>query len=238
MALYYYKTSEASATGKALAAFWSACRKAEKRAEVYARRMGAVEFFFSPQAFTGGVEWLVFENPDKVDVERWKEGEPIDGVRVWKPNVTTIVHQGEQGKVYTTYDSPYKAAKTKFIMGKRTKYRRSTHPGKYSRAFLAAVKAEKDRMELPVIGVEKLCELLRLRRIRLDEQQEKEKRKAETLMAPTFFAYKGEYYISSDYPSESSDLELINFEKFRFNRNMALNDIKIKERLQKENEDL
>lgn len=221
MAKYYYKTAEDSAMGKQITAFWDECKKVEKKAEQYAMRMGAVEFFFSPEGFTGGVEWLVFENPEHVNTERWKEGEPIDGIRVWKPNVTTVLHRGEHGRVYTTFESPHKKAKTRLINGKRTKFSWGKHQGKYSRAFLSAVRAEKERMALPVVSMASFFELLQLKRI----SKEKKSKMVSLANAPTFFLYKGEYYVSCDDPSESNDFELINFEKYRFNRNMALNEI-------------
>lgn len=236
MAKYYYKTLEDSPMGKMIAAFWKACRKAEQKAEKYAKNMGASEFFFASEAFAGGVDWLVFAHPDRVDKERWKEGEPIDGTRVWLPNVTTLLSRDADGNIHTTFDSPYKEAKRQFRNGKRTNYSRGKKQGKYSKAFLFAVRAEKDRMELPVIGVEKLCEVLKLKRVRVLEQQEEVKEGIVERIAPTFFNYDGYYYISCDYPSESSDMELINFEKYRFNRNMALNAQQRKERLRMEQE--
>lgn len=221
MAKYYYKTAEDSAMGKNITAFWDECKKVEKKAEQYAMRMGAVEFFFSPEGFTGGVEWLVFEKPERVNTERWKEGEAIDGVRVWKPNVTTVLHRGEHGRVYSTFESPHKKAKNLLRNGKRTKFTRGKHQGKYSRSFLGAVAAEKERLALPVVSMDSFYELLQLKRISKTPGH----KEMSLANAPTFFLYKGDYYVSCDDPSESKDFELINFEKYRFNRNMALNEI-------------
>lgn len=225
MAKYYYKTAEDSATGKQIAAFWKECQRVEMKAEQYAKRMGAVEFFFSPEGYAGGVEWLVFANPDRVNTERWKEGEPIDGVRVWKPNVTTVLHRGEHGKVYTTFDSPHKKAKTLLRNGKRTKYLRPAAKNgktcKYNQAFLSAVRAEKERMALPVASMETFCGLLQLERVR----KTADKVEITLAHAPTFFLYHGDFFISCDDPSTAQDMELINYEKYRFSRNMALNEI-------------
>lgn len=222
MAKYYYKTAEDSATGKQIAIFWNECMKVEKKADAYARRMGAEEFFFSPEGFTGGVEWLVFAHPERVNKERWKEGEPIDGTRVWKPNVTTVLHRGNHGKVYSTFESPHKKAKTKLINGKRTLMaRRDRYHNKYSQAFLSAVRAEKERLALPVMSMEDLCGILQLERVcKVDDKKE-----ISLINAPTFFLYHGEYYISCDDPSSAQDMELINYEKYRFCQNMALNEM-------------
>lgn len=220
MAKYYYKTPEKSEIGKNLVSFWRECQKVEKAAENYARNMGAVEFFYSPEGFTGGVEWLVFAVPENVNVERWKEGTPIDGVRVWKPNVTTILKPSGDGKMSITYDSPYKEAKRQLVNGKRTNRRYSNRPNRHSNSFLSAVRAEKERMKLPVVSIDSLCALLQLKKIINPDAQ----KVLVQSYVPTFFLYKGDYYIACDDPSESKDMELINFEKYRFNLNMAVND--------------
>ena len=219
MAKYYYKTSEKSEIGQGLSSFWRECQKAEKAAEIYARNMGATEFFFSPEGFTGGVEWLVFKNPDKVDPERWKEGGPIDGLRVWKPNVTAVIKPSGNGKMKVTYDSPFKQAKTKLVNGKRSNVKYSNAPNRHSNSYLFAVRAEKERMKLPVVSIESLFQLFRLKQVKNPTV------KKEVVLShiPTFFAYKGNYYISCDDPSESKDMELINFEKYRFFLNTAIN---------------
>lgn len=219
MAKFYYKTSEKSEIGQRLSSFWRECQKAEKAAEVYARNMGATQFFFSPEGFTGGVEWLVFDLPDKVDGERWKEGEPIDGLRVWKPNVMAVIKPGGNGKMRVIYDSPFKEAKTKLVNGKRTHLKYSNRPNKHSNSYLFAVRAEKERMKLPVVSIESLLCLLQLRRV----SNRDNKSMAELFHVPAFFAYRGDYYISCDDPSESKDMELINFEKYRYFLNTAIN---------------
>lgn len=219
MAKYYYKTSEKSEIGQGLTSFWRECQKAEKASETYAHNMGAVEFFFSPEGFTGGVEWLVFAMPEKVDTERWKEGESIDGLRVWKPNVTAVIKPRGNGKMQVTYDSPFKEAKTKLVNGKRSKVKYSGRPNRHSNSYLFAVRAEKERMKLPVVSTDSLMALLQLKRVE-NPNVEKE---MDIYHVPTFFAYKGDYYISCDYPSESKDMELINFEKYRYYLNTAVN---------------
>lgn len=219
MAKYYYKTSEKSEIGQGLSSFWRECQKVEKAAETYARNMGATEFFFSPEGFTGGVEWVVFKNPDKVDQERWKEGEPIDGLRVWKPNVTAVIKPGGNGKMKVTYDSPFKEAKTKLVNGKRSNVKYSNAPNRHSNSYLFAVRAEKERMKLPVVSIESLFQLLHLKQVKNPTV----KKGVVLSHVPTFFAYKGNYYISCDDSSESKDMELINFEKYRFFLNTAIN---------------
>lgn len=232
MAKYYYKTSEKSEIGQGLSSFWRECQKAEKAAEIYARNMGATEFFFSPEGFTGGVEWLVFKAPDKVDKERWKEGEPIDGVRVWKPNVTAVIKPGDNGKMKVIYDSPFKNAKTKLVNGKRSNIKYSNAPNRHSNSYLFAVRAEKQRMKLPVVSIESLCRLLQLKQV----NNPATKKELVLSHVPTFFAYKGEYYISCDDPSESKDIELINFEKYRYFLNTAINAQNKREAEKKEKE--
>lgn len=235
MSKFCYVTPVESEVGKLLTKFWSECKKAERRAAVYAKNMGAIEFFMSPEGFTGGVEWLVFENPDRVQKERWKEGKPIDGVRVFKPQVTMNVKSIADGQIRTEFDSPYKdAINVVYKAGKPTdkpRYKKdSKKANKYSKAFLAAVHAEKQRLALPVISVDSLMSILKLKIVR--SPQDNSGSTPDTM--PTFFLYNGEYVISCDYPSVSSEMTLISSGRHLALMNAAINAQRKLEKYQKE----
>ena len=72
---YYYRFDTSSALGKKFRSFWNECNKAERAAEVFAKKVGAVAYYSSPSAFAGGVAAVAFEegkaneNPSKEKVE-------------------------------------------------------------------------------------------------------------------------------------------------------------------------
>lgn len=206
MAKFYYTTSEKSETGKSLALFFKECRKAETAAELYAKRMGAQEFIYSQQGFTGGVSGLIFAEPDKFNNERWKEVDTLeDGTRVFLPNVVTLLKKGVNGKVVVQFDVPDKKAKVVPLDGKRANNLHKRKKAKHSNAFLSAVRAERERMNLPVVPISKLVAILGLRQIKDPD----EKVRRPMVNAPQFFLHDGEYVVACDEPSTAKDMQLI-----------------------------
>ena len=91
MAKYYYEFPFDSKEGRALAKFHHACVNAERMAEKYAKGMGAVSYYTSPHYFTGGVEYLVFADPQKVNTDIWRlANKTKDGEQWWEPNVEKV----------------------------------------------------------------------------------------------------------------------------------------------------
>lgn len=82
---YYYKLPALSETGKLLRKFNSQAILALRRADAYAKRMGAVAYHSSNDAFAGGVAFLIFEKEPNPTV--FRVATKIDDELCYEPNV-------------------------------------------------------------------------------------------------------------------------------------------------------
>ena len=82
---YYYKLPVLSETGKRLRKFNSQAILALRRADAYAKRMGAVAYHSSNDAFAGGVAFLIFEKKPNPAV--FRVATKIDDELCYEPNV-------------------------------------------------------------------------------------------------------------------------------------------------------
>ena len=82
---YYYKLPALSETGKRLRKFNSQAILALRRADAYAKRMGAVAYHSSNDAFAGGVAFLIFEKEPNPTV--FRIATKIDDELCYEPNV-------------------------------------------------------------------------------------------------------------------------------------------------------
>ena len=82
---YYYKLPALSETGKRLRKFNSQAILALRRADAYAKRMGAVAYHSSNDAFAGGVAFLIFEKEPNSTV--FRVATKIDDELCYEPNV-------------------------------------------------------------------------------------------------------------------------------------------------------
>ena len=82
---YYYKLPVLSETGKQLRKFNSQAILALRRADAYAKRMGAVAYHSSNDAFAGGVAFLIFEKEPNPAV--FRVATKIDEELCYEPNV-------------------------------------------------------------------------------------------------------------------------------------------------------
>lgn len=82
---YYYKLPVLSETGKRLRMFNSQAILALRRADAYAKRMGAVAYHSSNDAFAGGVAFLIFEKEPNPAV--FRVATKIDEELCYEPNV-------------------------------------------------------------------------------------------------------------------------------------------------------
>lgn len=82
---YYYKLPVLSETGKRLRKFNSQAILALRRADAYAKRMGAVAYHSSNDAFAGGVALLIFEKEPNSAV--FRVATKIDDELCYEPNV-------------------------------------------------------------------------------------------------------------------------------------------------------
>ena len=86
-ARYYYRFDTSTALGKKFRSFWNECNKAERAAEVFAKKVGAAAYYSSPSAFAGGVACVAFE-PGKVNEKIWRSaGRSDEGEELYEPNV-------------------------------------------------------------------------------------------------------------------------------------------------------
>ena len=84
---YYYRFDTSSALGKKFRSFWNECNKAERAAEVFAKKVGAAAYYSSPAAFAGGVAAVAFEE-GKANEKIWRSaGRTDDGEELWEPDV-------------------------------------------------------------------------------------------------------------------------------------------------------
>lgn len=82
---HYYKIPARSETGKQLRRFNSQAILALRRANAYAKRMGAVAYHSPNDSFAGGVSFLVFDKEPSPAV--WRAACKIDGELCYEPNV-------------------------------------------------------------------------------------------------------------------------------------------------------
>ena len=87
---------------------------------------------------------------------------------------------------------------------------------KRSRAFLRAVRAEQQRMRLPVIPVQELYHILQADLPVGDGSADAEKEPS----TPTFFLYQDSYYIGVSYPCHHRDLQPITKQRYTYIGNM------------------
>lgn len=82
---FYYKLSTRTESGKRLRKFNSQAILALRRADAYAKRMGAIAYHSSNDAFAGGVEFLVFDKEPNLAI--WRAATKVDGEVLYEPNV-------------------------------------------------------------------------------------------------------------------------------------------------------
>jgi hypothetical protein len=87
MQKYYYRFDASSPLGKKFRSLWNECDKAERAADVFAKKVGAAAYYSSPSAFAGGVAAVVFEE-GKANEKLWRSaGRTDDGEELWEPDV-------------------------------------------------------------------------------------------------------------------------------------------------------
>lgn len=89
-----YRFSVDTTAGRMLRDFWNAADRAERKAERYAKKMGAESWYGLPEAFAGGVAYLLFSAKKDgarflraVDTDVWRKAAEIDGEDCYEPNV-------------------------------------------------------------------------------------------------------------------------------------------------------
>ena len=236
MAKYYYRFLVESPEGRALRSFHRAAVKADEKAEQYAKRVGAKAFFTNPITFTGGVSVVIFSNPEKVNLNIWKQvGENEETHERWfLPN--TKVSQGvvevDAGRKLPidTANRIYRrilGSKTVNDTGAKLKVPYIEIQAVKQDASKAdrtrAVSADRMRLKLPVVRVEDFYRI-----VRADLTDVKKLSTA----TPVFFLHHDRYYIGMDYPSLCTDFEQIDLGMFQ----SRLNDMRFEARLKEAGE--
>ena len=85
---YYYRFVKTSGLGIRFRGFWNECRKAERAADTFAKKVGARMFYPDMRMVAGGVDAVVFPEGAKVDRRIWRSaGKDGDGMELWVPDV-------------------------------------------------------------------------------------------------------------------------------------------------------
>ena len=101
----------------------------------------------------------------------------------------------------------------------------SRKENKIARAFLRAVRAEQQRMRLPVVPVQALYDLLQSAGP-VPVCGDGIATEKEPLLTPTFFLYNGDYYIAVSEPCQHPDLHPIASQMYMYKQNMLKLQIK------------
>lgn len=91
---YCYRFDADTQAGRRLRDFWREAERVDRKAEQYAKKMGAVGYYGSPEAFAGGVAYIMFDTPIAdgkplriIGTEAWRVAAEIDGEQCYEPNV-------------------------------------------------------------------------------------------------------------------------------------------------------
>lgn len=251
---HYYTFKEDSLFGRRLKVFWQACRNVERKADAYAKKMGAQAFYSSPISFAGGVECLVFpkrkmnDGTERLTVnsEVWRMDGTLDGEECFVPNVSlrqdclvysdrrfcpsdtssvifhrrfsswrevSHLHSQKRWLEKMCLPSATTAEQLDDIMQKKffLLYTEIVPQSTDKQAGKRAVRAERFRMELPVIEVADFYRLFGIADKDIPQADE----------TPTFFIHQGCYYVGLSAEIDGDDVEQIDEQRFTCMRNMA-----------------
>lgn len=228
---HYYKIPLASKTGKLLRKYHHAAQRAALAAERYAARWGARSYIGTYEAFEGGVEYLEFEGvPDdriwrKVGHE-W-DADARDFIYQYEPRVreragTVTLPKGEHpsnrwDRIYMPRPKVLKNQEGKDVWqfrflewyGDEEQYGVTKRDGRrmVPPALRRAIRAERERRALPLVGLEQLADILAMRII----QPEGGKRRTRMVdvETPAFFFVLDYYYVSSPFECVNPDMSEI-----------------------------
>lgn len=89
MARQFYRIECSSELGWRFRRLWNECTKADRAAEVFAKKVGAETYYPSESSFAGGVECVSFADTEKVNKKLWRSiGKDADGYEQWEPIVS------------------------------------------------------------------------------------------------------------------------------------------------------
>lgn len=220
---HFYKFSTATELGKA---FWKLCRlceKAEKAADRFAAKVGAVTFYPQDSMFAGGVACVAFKDNVCPKPEHWRSvGKDADGYEQWVPNVKQRTGAVELPNAnFKPSDTANRIYQTRPVPGKDGKLRLpfvelyrddiphdKFHPKrKLPYDFREIIRTEKERLTLPTVSVMQLLNLLQadLTCGKGDDG----KAVIVKPKTPTFFKYSRHFYLGCAYPCKAEGLKEI-----------------------------
>lgn len=225
MARYYYRFDFSSALGKQFRSIWNECTKAERAAEVFAKKVGAETYYSNPSAFAGGVECVSFKDTSKVNQKLWRSlGKDVDGYEQWEPAVSRrsgiMVLPCSDFRPSDTatriYDRRIVEDKeghpsVKYIELYRDDYQKKGSRSKMPYYVRESIRIERARMTLPVVSVERIYRLLQA------DQTAAVKNGRPTVVqdtAPTFFEYNGKIYVGCDYECHADGMQTVGIDAY------------------------
>lgn len=240
---YYYRFAMTSGLGVRFRGFWNLCRRAERAADRFAKKVGAKMFYPNMKMVAGGVDAVVFPEGAKVDGHIWRSaGKDGDGMELWVPAVKKrrgVIEVPKGGKVPAHTASRVFDGRPQGSTGDgRAAAYGETGTGnsgtrwgyteiyrddegaqagskryRMSRAAKESIRIEKERLLLPMVSA---AELLRV--LKADVTADVPKDDAlhtVRIYTPDMFEWKGWYYLSIDYPCKDDEMEAIKQEEYR-----------------------
>ena len=222
---YYYRFTKFKDLGILFNKFWHDCQKAEQKADAWAKKVGAEQYYSSPLAFEGGVTCVSFG--DKIPNKRiWKSvGKDADGIEMYEVlcsqrNGMEIMKKNRQPSNTQTriYSRQWKEQGDMIVVPYIELYREDYEQDKaglkkqrMNKWQREAVSLERSRLLLPMVPVERLYRLLQA-----DTHIDVEMGKAALVRdtTPMFFDYGNYFYVSTDYPCKHPELQEISSEVF------------------------
>lgn len=235
MSKYYYKFPADSREGKQLRSFHRAAMKAEREAERYAKKVGALAYYEDPNGFAGGVGCVTFPQGKKVNQNVWRyvAKQSENGERLYIPNTrVTSCHRMLKAGETVPRDSAHRIwQKAKPIEGsterKVTYLDIAPAIADAPRADReAAVQAERWRLKLPVVRLASFYQIVHADMSAIDGTAAPKKIQEST---PVFFCYHGYYYIGLDYPIRHEGFEATDQYTFNTTKRELLFEEKMKE---------
>lgn len=241
MSKFHYEVPVDSPTGERISRFWHRCIKAEQAAEEYAKKMGAKFYYSDPRYFAGGCVCIAFDEGQRIDKSVWRLAgtDRADGLQYWEPDVerrtglVPIPHRDYALK--DTFDRIYDRSKIQEREGKLFvpyveffRQEVTGHSGSSgkrstaSRGLRKAIKAEVQRLRLPVVRTEALLDILAADTVGPSTSVSPAPKQPKEPTTPTFFLHRSRYFIGIDYPcTANADLKPIVPEVYKLNQDKA-----------------
>lgn len=221
---YCYKLHVSTALGKAFMKLWHLCDKAEKAADKFAAKVGAVQYYPTDSAFAGGVACVSFSGNKPPMQNVWRSvGKDADGIEMWEPDVQkrmgnvkvkdeTKIPKDTATRIYKT--KARKDADGHLVCDYVELYREDkvpvdkTHPKRKTPQYWSkSFRIEKERLKLPVVTTQTLMNLIGAD---LTSGHDTKGKMCIVLpLSPTFFRYSQSIYLRCAYPCHAEGMKEI-----------------------------